>query len=114
MTHAWWVCTGKIRSVLPDRESAWKLILCVHKELCRNDGLNNEAADFSVDTGTYMPKSWKAFKLHVYLYATCYFWLQSQKKYWLAFLLAEVEKITSKLIKKAVSELKAMICQSKS
>lgn len=43
---------SNIRSVLPDGESAWKLILCVHKELHRNDRMNSEAADFSVDTGT--------------------------------------------------------------
>lgn len=40
MTHTWWVCKNNIRSVLPDGESAWKLILCVHKELRRNDSLN--------------------------------------------------------------------------
>lgn len=36
----------------------------------------------------------------------------TQKKYWLAFLVAEAQKIASKLSKKAVLELKAMICQS--
>jgi len=37
------------------------------------------------------------------------------RKHWLAFLLlAELEKIISKLNKKAVLELKAMPCQSKS
>lgn len=40
MTHTGCVYTNNIRSVLPGGESAWKLILCVHKELCRKYSLN--------------------------------------------------------------------------
>lgn len=58
------------------------------------------------------PKAGKLFNCTITFMPLIIFGCNHTKEYWLAFSLAEVEEVTSKLIKKAVLELKAMICQS--
>lgn len=97
---------------LPQWECTWKRILCVHKG--KTDWVTTQVT-LAWTQALRVPKAENCFSCRCTSMLCVIFGCNHGRKHWQAFLLlAELEKITSKLNKKALLELKAMLCQSKS